>query len=209
MSDEKRTIEGYEVKTAIHIGGREIIFAVNDDAAEPYMACNCTWDNPLSIGIYDSGVVSADYLEIMSEFLSRASEQVKRIAAERDERGVTEVPLTAADCVPGSNYAHYENQLIVIKPESMTPAARTADNQLLLAVNGNGCNPEARGQAVFCKHLFTGKTMRWDRQDVAGIIRPDRMPAWAKEKLGRPFPHQKNKKRMGRRYNPAPRHRKV
>jgi len=183
MDSEKRMIEGYEVKTAIHMGGREIIFAVNNDAAKPYMACNCTWDNPLSIEIYDRAAVSADYLEIMTEFLNRASEQVKEIETERAERGITAVPLTAADCTPGSNRAHYKNQLIVIKPESMTPAARTADHQLVLATGGFGCNPEARGQAVFCKNLFTGKETRWERYDVAGIIRSDRMPEWAKDKL--------------------------
>ena len=183
MDSEKRMIEGYEVKTAIHMGGREIIFAVNNDAVKPYMACNCTWDNPLSIEIYDRAAVSADYLEIMTEFLNRASEQVKEIETERAERGITAVPLTAADCTPGSDHAHYENKLIVIKPESMTPAARTADHQLVLATGGFGCNPEARGQAVFCKNLFTGKETRWERYDVAGIIRPDRMPEWAKDKL--------------------------
>ena len=183
MDSEKRMIEGYEVKTAIHMGSREFIFAVNNDAAKPYMACNCTWDNPLSIEIYDRAVVSADYLEIMTEFLNRASERIKEIEAERVERGITAVPLTAADCTPGSNRTHYKNQLIVIKPESMTPAARTADHQLVLATGGFGCNPEARGQAVFCKNLFTGKETRWERYDVAGIIRPDRMPKWAKDKL--------------------------
>lgn len=53
----------------------------------------------------------------------------------------------------------------------------------MLATGGNGCRPEACGTAVFTKNLFTSKESRWNRQDVAGIIRPDRLSEWAKEKL--------------------------
>ncbi len=46
MAEEKRMIEGYEVKTAIHIGGKEIIFAENLASPDPFMVCNAHWDNP-------------------------------------------------------------------------------------------------------------------------------------------------------------------
>jgi len=183
MSEEKRMIENYEVKNAIHIGSKEIILAQDMGSKEPYMVCNCQWDNPLGIDVYDKGVAGADYLEAITEFLSRVSSEVQRIKDQRAKRGVSSEPLTASDCVPGSSGAHLENQLVVIKPESMVASSRTADEQLLLATGGFGCNPEARGQAVYCKNLFTGKTMRWERQDVAGIILPERIPAWAHQRL--------------------------
>lgn len=183
MEEEKRTIQGYEIKNAIHIGGREIIMAEDNSKNEPYMVCNCSWDNPFNMLIYDQAVVSEDYLEIMSIFIKRIDNEVQKIAEQRIERGVSHIPLTANDCIENSNQANYSVQLIVIKPEIMAPSARTADNQLLLALSGNGCNPHARGTAVFCRNLFTGKETRWERHDIAGIIRPDRIPEWAQNKL--------------------------
>ena len=183
MSEEKRMIQSYEVKNAIHIGGKEIILAEDIGSKEPYMVCNCQWDNPLSIDVYDKGVTGVDYLEAMNEFLSRVSSEVQRIQDQRAERGVSNEPLTAADCVPGSTGSHYDNQLVVIRPEAMIASTRTADEQLFLVTGGFGCNPNARGQAVFCKNLFTEKTVRWERQDVAGVILPEHIPAWAHQRL--------------------------
>lgn len=128
-------------------------------------------------------MANTDYLEAMTEFLERAASAIQLVKEERAERGISNEPLTAGDCIPGSKDTHYENQLVVIKPEKMAPSARTADHQLVLATGGFGCNPNARGQAVYCKNLFTGKTMRWERFDVAGIILPGRIPEWAHQRL--------------------------
>lgn len=183
MDDEKRMIQNYEVKTAIHIGGKEVILAEDLTSSEPYMICDCRWDTPFGVEIYNHATAGNDYLEAMTEFLERVSAEVQRIQTERAERGITGEPLTAADCIPGSNRANYEGQLVVIRPESMVASARTADSQLLLATGGNGCSPGARGSAVFCTNLFTGKSTRWERTDVAGIIAPEKIPAWAYPKL--------------------------
>lgn len=183
MEDEKRMIESYEVKQAIHLAGGEVVLAEDSSAAEPFMVCDCSWDNRFSVDVYTNIAVGADYLEAMKEFLERVARRVEQIEQERSLRGVSPVPLTADDCIPGSHSWNYTNQLVVIKPEKLTPTARTADHQLLLAGGGNGCRPESLGTAVFCTNLFTGEDARWERYHVAGIIRPDRMPEWASEKL--------------------------
>lgn len=183
MEEEKRMIQTYEVKNAIHLAGGEVILAEDATAVEPFMVCDCSWDNPFSVDVYTNIIVSADYLEVMKEFLERTALRVEQIEQERSLRGISYVPLTCADCIPGSQNGNYTNQLIVIKPEQLTPAARTADHQLLLATGGNGCSPEALGRAVFCTNLFTGESMRWERHHVAGIIRPECMPEWVTEKL--------------------------
>jgi len=183
MDNEKRMAENYEVKTAIHIGGKEIVFAEDIDAAEPYMVCDCSRDNPFGVDVYTNIVASGDYLKVMTEFLNRVSEQVQRVDAERARHGITNIPLTADDCLKGSRHWNYKNQLVVIKPEKLTPSARTADKQLLLATSGNGCKPDGHGTAVFCKNLFTGETARWERYDIAGMIDPHKMPEWVVEKL--------------------------
>ena len=183
MDKEKRIIEGYEVMAAIHIGGKEVILAENRSAQNPYMVCDCTWNSLIGAEIYDNAQVSMDYLEVTNEFLKRVGDGVQSIAERRSERGISAVSLTVSDCIKNSYQGDYLNQLVVVKPENIAPYARTADSQLLLAEGGNGCNPDARGTAVFCRNLFTGKTTRWERYDIAGIIRPDRIPPWAHEKL--------------------------
>ena len=183
MDDEKRTINGYDIENTIHIGDRAIIYAENLSSCESYMVCNCRWDNPLGIDVYDEAVACTDSLEAMSEFNDRVSAQIQRVRDQRAEHGVSNEPLTVSDCVPGSKNAHYMNQLVVIKPENMIASSRTADEQLLLATNGFGCDPDARGHAVYCKNLFSEKTVRWERSDIAGIIQPERIPEWAHQRL--------------------------
>lgn len=183
MEDEKRMIETYEVKQAIHLAGGEVVLAEDASAAEPFLVCDCSWDNPFSVDVYTNIAVGADYLEAMKEFLERVARRVEQIEQERSLRSISPVSLTAEDCIPKSQHGNYTNQLIVIRPERLAPAARTADHQLLLATGGNGCSPDALGTAVFCQNLFTGESMRWERHHVAGIIRPDRIPEWAAEKL--------------------------
>lgn len=180
---EKRMIESYEVKTALHIGGKQLLIAEDEQAVLPFMVADCTWDNPLGVDVYSNVGISADYLEVLTEFINRVSEQVKQIEAERAERGISSVPLTVDDCVKGSQRWNYENQLVVIKPEKLTPSVRTADRQLLLATGGAGCNPESSGTTVFCTNLFTGQSVAWKRNNVAGVIDPAKMPEWAAEKL--------------------------
>lgn len=47
---------------------------------------------------------------------------------------------------------------------------------------GFGASANARGSAVFCKNLYDGKNTRYERMDVLGEVKPERMPDWAKEK---------------------------
>ena len=183
MSDEIRRIMGYEVISSVQVGRNEIIFAENTTKSEPYLVCDSNWNSLFGIDIFNDAIASDDYLDVMSIFTERIDRELQKIANQRIERGISHIPFTTADCIENSLFGHYENQLVVIRAEKMTPSARTADNQILLATGGNGCNPEARGLAVFCKNLFTGENTRWERYDVAGILHPDRVPAWAKEKL--------------------------
>lgn len=181
--DEKRMIEGYEVKAAIHINGKEIIFAEDIKAERPYMVCECLWDNPLGADEYQDLRISASYVGIMAEFTSRLNEQVQRLDAELTRRGMPHTPLTADDCLPRSEYADFTGQVIVLKPEKLAAFARTPDKQLYLVIDGGGVRPDSGGNAVFCHNLYTGEHCRRERYNVAGIIDPAKMPAWANEKL--------------------------
>jgi hypothetical protein len=52
-----RMVDGYEIKHAIYIGNKEILFGMDETKPDaPYMVCDCTWDNPLGIDRYDDRV---------------------------------------------------------------------------------------------------------------------------------------------------------
>ena len=81
---------------------------------------------------------------------------------------------------------HYKNdingKIIAINPAVLKPEYQRADRQLYLVTGGFGASANARGSAVFCKNLYDGKNTRFERMDVLGEIKPERMPDWAKEK---------------------------
>jgi len=184
MNEEKRMVDTYEVIHAIHVGDREILFAVDDrKTACPYMVCDCTWDNPLGIDQYFNAVGSVDYLEMMTEFTDRIKAQLEAVRAERDQITVPLSPLTPEHCTPNDYGQSIENKVVVIRGERLRPEYRTADNQLVLATGGFGTYANARGRAVYTINLYSGKESRWNREDILGVLKPEYMPDWAKEQL--------------------------
>jgi hypothetical protein len=184
MDDEKRMVDTYEVKHAIHVGDKEILFGVDDRKPDcPYMVCNCNWDNPLGIDQYFDAVGSADYLEMMNEFTSRVAVQLEAVKAERDKITVPLHPFTLEHCIPNDNRQNIENKVVVIRPESLRPEYRTADKQLVFATGGFGVQANSRGRAVYTVNLYSGKESRWNREDILGVVKPEYMPDWVKERL--------------------------
>ena len=51
-----------------------------------------------------------------------------------------------------------------------------------------------RGQAVFGTCLADAKRARWERYDVLGVIKPEKMPDWAKEAVAKIKKQEKAKK---------------
>lgn len=184
MNDEKRMVDTSEVKHAIHVGDKEIIFGVDDKRIDnPYMVCNCTWDNPLGIDHYFNAVGSADYLEMMTEFTRRVTAQLEAVKAERDKITVPLQPFTPEHYIPNDNRQNLENKVVIIRLECLRPEYHTADKQLVLAIGGFGAHANARGRAIYTINLYSGKESRWNREDILGAVKPEYMPDWAKERM--------------------------
>lgn len=184
MTEEKRMVDTYEVIHAIHVGDREILFAVDDGKSDcPYLVCDYNWDNPLGIDQYFNAVGSDDYLEMMTEFTERVQAQLEAVKAERDKIAVPLPPFTPEHCIPNNYGESIENKVVVIRTERLRPEYRTADNQLMLAVGGFGTYANARGRAVYTVNLYSGKESRWNREDILGVLKTEYMPDWAKEQL--------------------------
>jgi hypothetical protein len=186
MSEEKRMVDAYEIKHAIHIGDKEVLFGIDDkNAQSPYMVCYCTRDNPLDVDRYFDAAGSSDYLEMMGEFLSRLTAQLNAVRAEREAINISLSPFTADQCTPNDYRESIENRVVVIRPERLRPEYRTVDNQLVLAVGGFGTYANSRGRAVYTVNLYSGKEERWNREDILGPIKDTCMPDWAKDRLRR------------------------
>lgn len=86
MDEEKRMVESYEVKHAIHVGDKEVLFCVDKKKPDnPYMVCNCTQDNPFGVEQFFEAAGSDDYLEMMTEFTDRVQAQLEAVKAEREK----------------------------------------------------------------------------------------------------------------------------
>jgi hypothetical protein len=179
----KRNLDGYVERNSFNLSGRLVILAEKAGAEEPYLVCEGRWDNPFGVEEYYHAVTTADYIEAVGEFLRREDGLLEFLEHERDHSGLPFQTLAAADCIPNGLDENLEGKLIVIKPEILAPEFRSAEHQLKICQGGFGANPNARGNAVFCKDLYSGKESRFERCDVAGVIDPDKIPEWAKQKL--------------------------
>ncbi len=184
--EEPRDIAGYKIKQSFSIGGKDIVFCVKDEAEIPYMVCTITYNNPLGAAWPLRGCAGDDYLEMVNEYIGRIGQETERlynIRTMREERGVTGKLLTVDDCIPQSGSGDYTGQVLVIDKGRLSPEYHSISNQLVYATHGNGCRPEARGVSVFATNIYTGEHERWSRAAILGVIKPERMPDWAKERL--------------------------
>jgi len=91
--------------------------------------------------------------------------------------------LKTSDCIHGSDKLDYEGQIVAIKAGVLSPEFRSASYQLHVATGGFGCSPTASGRAVYCTNIYDGSKTRFDRADIAGVVIPESIPAWAKDKI--------------------------
>lgn len=187
MSDgkEKRMISdtGYEVRQVFHINGKEILLAENLKADKSLFYLVCQYVENGVICEYSRAVASDDYLEALRDFTGRIDKEISEIQTERDGLNLPADLFTAEHCHPHKYEESIDGKVIAIKPEVFAPEYRRGDYQLVLVDGGNGSKADARGNAVFCYHLNSGKHTRFERYEVLGVVKE--LPDWAKESLNR------------------------
>ena len=179
----KRLIDGYLEKHFIRLAGRDVIFAEKPEAEAPYLVCFAKSDNSLGLVEYYDIQYAADFVEAMWIFNNYQAALLYELKNERAENGLPIQKLTADDCLPDSYDKDWKDSLLIVKPDILAPEYRSAEHQLALCTGGFGANPNARGRAVFVKELHSGKQMRYERYQIAGIADHDKLPEWAVKKL--------------------------
>lgn len=186
IEQEKRMAGDYVIIHALHIGDREIVLGENPAVVgdEQYMCAFC--QNNGLVANYTEVMVSDDYAELAKLFGERVAEQAEktRIALNGPKlQGIPDAPITAEGCEVVGHQHDLRGKIVVIKPEVLRPEYRRATCQLHLCNGGFGASPNSRGSACSCTELYSGKTSRFERSDILGVIAPEKLPKWAKHYL--------------------------
>jgi hypothetical protein len=185
--ERKRMVSdtGYEVKHAIHIGDKEILFAVNEKAENGMFYFVGYYTHNDIIGQYDNCEISDDYLEAMGEFNSRVAHQLEIVRQEIQGSGLPTELFTAEHCDLDNNAQSIYGKIVVLRADIFRPEYRRGDVQLVLVTGGSGARPNPSSRSIYCIHLNrqgNEKETRFYRSDVLGIIKPECLPAWARER---------------------------
>ena len=180
--DEKRKINNYTVEQSFNVGGREVIFGVDDTREDPFVVAYAEYFSPMDAYLMSEPERYKHYLSAMMDYCSRCTEQVKAMQEEHSKFGFSLAPLTAQDCIPCPPDESIIGKVVVMDVSHNRREYRHCAYQLVLAEGGNGASG-GRGSAVFGTCLATGEKARWERYEVLGEIKPEQMPFWAKDAL--------------------------
>ena len=186
MNENKRKAGDYEIIHAMHIGDQEIVVGENPAAAagQMYMCAFCEQNEIFAR--YDEILCSDDYAEIIGIYGQRVAEQAEKTRIELKGpkiQGIANAPITAAGCTPITSDDDLNGKVVVIRPDVLRREYRRATNQVAFCDGGFGASPRSRGSACYCVNLYTGKTSRFERRDILGILQDDQIPKWAQQGL--------------------------
>ena len=190
---EKRMAANYEIIHAMHIGDREIVVGEWNEApiGERFMCAVCMKNEVLAQ--YNQVMVSDTFADIVKLYGDRVSAQAEKTIAALHFEGLTEDDCriyTARDCDPMTQ-EDLNGKVVVIRPEILRREYQRATHQICLCTGGFGANPNARGRAVYCRNLLTGRENKFYRSDLVGILPPEKQPEWVQKGV-----EQYHKKKM-------------
>ena len=182
MENEKRMVGDYTVLCAVNIGSREIILADNEQSANGERFLCCYGERNDIFEKFSECAVGDDYIDAALFFAERIKKDAEQFRAEVEKLDIPVTVITQVDCIPDHYSKDINGKIIAIDPKVLKPEFQRADRQLYYVTGGFGASANSRGSAVFCTNLHTGKSTRYERMDVMGEIKPERLPEWAKEK---------------------------
>lgn len=196
MNDEKRMAGDYEIIHAMHIGDQEIVVGENPAAVvgQMYMCAFCEQNEIFAR--YDEVLCSDDYAEIIGIYGQRVTEQAEKTRIELKGpkiQGTSNAPITTAGCTPITADDDLNGKVVVIRPDILRHEYRRATNQVALCDGGFGASPRSRGSACYCVNLYTGKTSRFERRDILGVLKDDQIPKWAQLRLAQSKQKKQNR----------------
>lgn len=174
---------GYEIKQAIHIGDKEIVYGENmrEENGNFYFVGNYTYNE--LFGEYSHCVVGDDYLELMQAFTSRVNSQIEAVRVEFEKSALPPDLFTAEHCHSHDYAQNITGKVMAVRAEVFRKEYQRGDHQLILVTGGNGALPNPIGTKVYHKRLSDGKESYIRRHEILGEVKPECLPDWAKDKL--------------------------
>jgi len=180
---QEKIINGDKIFNVVIIDGfEEIVAQGKKDGNDHYRLYSANSKNPFGTLEYESN----DFLLTMREFTRRISARLDAIEIDRLERGnpmLDDAPLKDSDCVPNGLNEDITNKIIAIKSDSFFPEYRTRSHQLHIATGGFGAISKSGNKMVFATNIFSGEKDNFYREDILGVVLPERIPEWAHEKI--------------------------
>lgn len=178
---EKRMAGEYEIRNAVSVGRKEIVFGENEQLDMPYFCAYYTCNAIL--GAYEECMIGDDYVEMMDFFAERIKKQCREVIAEREAVTIPREKITADMCFQNDYGKSVEGKVVAVKAEVLKPEFRSCEHQLIYVTGGNGAKANPRGNACFHINLYSGEEGRWERYDIQGEVKPECLPQWAKNRL--------------------------
>lgn len=185
MEQTKRMAENYEITNSFRIGKKEVVFGVDEHSEKPFFCGFCEKEN-LVVMVrerFTECMVGDDYIGMLELFADRVKELTEKVREEWAQVTVPRDAITPDMCFPNDYDESIEGKVVAIKKTVFRPEYQSADHQLVYVTGGNGAKGHPYGKACFCKTLYTGKENRFERYEVEGVVKPECMPEWAKERL--------------------------
>ena len=88
--------------------------------------------------------------------------------------------FTHKDCTETGYAMPIADKVIVLKLSSLPQEYQDVRHQLYFCTGGNGSNPNPIGRSIFTVSLAEGEKIRWNRNDVLGVLKPELLPDSAK-----------------------------
>ena len=180
---EKRMAGTYEIIHAMHIGDREIVIGEWNEApdGERFMCAICTQNEIFAQ--YNQVMVSDDFAEIVKLYGMRMTKQAEQTLIDLNYAGITKADrriYTDKDCDPVGQQ-DLNGKVVVIRPDVLRREYQQATHQICICTGGFGANPNARGRAVYCRNLLTGREEKFYRSDLMGILPREKQPEWVQK----------------------------
>ena len=170
----------YEIENEINILGTHYFTAYDKKADLPYMVGNKI-RNDILVG-YDDLILTDSYVAALEEWNRRITEGIEKIKQEQARFGDLSI-LTKDDVETIKPDTSIKNKVVVIRPDCLIHESQYSQKQLYFVESGFGVEGNSRGRSVFCRSISDDSKVRFDRKDVLGVIRSDKIPDWAKEKI--------------------------
>lgn len=188
----KIEINGYKEIFLFLMGDKTIILAENKEAQ--YRFITGEYVNNGIIHSIENAVASNSYIDVVAEYLKKCSKQLEWV---RDNIPKDMVVIAKEDCIPADYKTDINNKIIALKIDTLRREYQGADSQLCLVTGGNGAYANSRGRKVFVTCLYSKEHFYIYREDIEGIVKKDKLPKWADDKL-KEIKAKENKERSER-----------